>query len=224
MENQSKTSKFISRQTAKMMANLKRLRIILIIGAVLGIVSMVFAASAVDKRVNPDSGSSRGGASYQSLSQGEEVTVGDFTYKLTGSSLTLVSYSGTGNAVEIPGTVRGYTVTAVADNAFSGNKTIASVTFSNSVISIGAGAFRGCTSLINVELPSSLRVIGDNAFSGCGMLRAVILPESLASISPTAFRGCADGFKLYVVGGSESESYAQSNGYEYDYATPELIG
>lgn len=224
MENQSKTSKFISRQTARMMADLKKLRIILIVGAVLGIASMCFAASAVDKRVNPDSGSSRGNSSQQGLAQGEQLTVGDFTYKLTGGSLTLISYNGTGNAVEIPAAVRGYSVTNIADKAFSGNRSIASVTLSAPIISIGTGAFNGCTSLVNVELSDNLRIIGDNAFSGCSMLRAVILPESVVTISPTAFRGCAEGFKLYVTEGSQSEAYAQSNSYEYEYTTEELIG
>lgn len=54
MENQSNYSKFVSRNAIRITENAKKVRIILIIGAILGIVFMYLALSSVHKRVNPD--------------------------------------------------------------------------------------------------------------------------------------------------------------------------
>lgn len=206
-----------------MMANLKRLRIIFIIGAILGIASMAFAAHAVYQRTNPTQ-SSTSDHSSRAVADGTELTSGDFIYQFNSNTLTLISYSGTGNVIDIPTVVQGYPVTAIGKNAFYGNSSIASVSIPSSVSTIGAGAFQGCASLTNVELSEGVTTISDSAFYNCRMLRAVTLPESFKSASPTAFRNCADGFMLYVTEGSQAETYASSNGYEYEYSNGELVG
>ncbi len=226
MENKSAVSKFVSRQTARMMANTKKVRIFLVIGAVLGIVSMFFALSAVDKRVNPRnvSPSPSVGSHISPAPEAEIIVEGDFTFSLENRILTLVSYNGSSSVVEIPMFIEGCAVRYIGDNAFKGNRSIASVTIPNSVCSIGSNAFSGCSNLIDVTMPLSLNTIGSAAFANCKMLKAIIIPSNFTEGSSNAFRGCAKDFTLYVFSGSTGESYAKNNGYAYDYAAEELIG
>ena len=66
-----------------------------------------------------------------------------------------------------------YTVTAITDSAFNGNKTITKVTIPNNVTTIGANAFNGCTKLKTVTVGSSVTTIGAKAFKGCKALTKV---------------------------------------------------
>lgn len=220
MENQSKTGKFISRQTAKLMANLKRVRIILMIGAVLGVASMCFAIHAAMERAKPEENA----GNQQSFSQSEPITQGDFTYRRYLNGYALIDYNGESSKVEVPAIVNGSPVLRIEENAFADSIYIVSISISANTESIGMDAFKGCTSLMNVELPDSLSAVGSNAFYGCTMLRSLKLPAYLTEISPSAFRCCADDFMLYVEEGSYSESYAKSYGYKYDYISEEIVG
>jgi hypothetical protein len=71
-----------------------------------------------------------------------EWVSGDYRYKITDATITIIGYSGPGGAVEIPSTIDGKTVTKIGDYAFWGNQ-LTSVTIPNSVTTIGGGAFEG---------------------------------------------------------------------------------
>ncbi len=75
-----------------------------------------------------------------------------------------VSYEGTS-----------YSVTGIADYAFSGFTGLASITIPNSIISIGKKAFSGCSGLTSVTIPNSVTSIGDYAFYRCSSLTSVTL-------------------------------------------------
>ena len=79
----------------------------------------------------------------------------------------------------------------IADNAFSGCKSLKSVTIPNSVTSIGYEAFGECTSLTSVTIPNSVTSIEYSAFEGCSSLKSVIIPNSVTSIGGYAFKGTA---------------------------------
>lgn len=69
------------------------------------------------------------------------------------NTITITGYTGSGGDVTIPGTINGYRVTAIGDNAFYLRTNLTSVTIPASVTSIGGhdvflgGAFSGCTNL-----------------------------------------------------------------------------
>ena len=92
--------------------------------------------------------------------------------------------------LEIPAAIGGVPVTCIADNAFSENKSITSVTIPDSVTNIGASAFFNCTALTDLTLGNGITTIEDNAFESCTSLAEVTLPDSLTNIGVHAFLNC----------------------------------
>ena len=131
---------------------------------------------------------------------------GDFEYAINASSgkveATIVRYVPqtvdpiTGNpktpsdAVPIPQTIGGYTVTAIAPSAFVGATTIKTVTMPATVTSIGQSCFQNCSSLQTVSLPQGLTEISDYTFKGCTALKTVNVPATVKKIGYDAFRDC----------------------------------
>ena len=105
----------------------------------------------------------------------------------------IISYKGTGSEVVIPSEIDGFKVIAIADNAFSDNSQLTSVTIPDTIISMGIGAFSNCQNLTDVvfEQNSQLSAIGESAFSGCSGLTNIIIPNSVTSIDVYAFNGCS---------------------------------
>ena len=122
-------------------------------------------------------------------------------YKVTGSDAKnpTVTYlkpkSSKATTVSIPATITvegvTYKVTAIADSALSGNKTITKVTVSKNVKTVGKTAFGGCTKLKTVTLGSGVTSIGANAFKGCKVLAKITIPNKVTTIGAEAFNGCA---------------------------------
>lgn len=222
MENQSRTSKFVSRQTVKLIEQARKTRILLVVGAALGILSMVFALTAVHKRVNPQIKSNKAESSHSvSHAKAQTLEDGDFVYTRNGNTLTLTAYNGTDNVLEVPASVNGMAVTSIGANALSGNSYISSVTLPDSVSSIGASAFKGCSRLIHVDMSESLITVGEQAFLNCKMLKSITLPESFLSAHLNSFRGCADDFTLSVYEGSVAQQFAEQQGYSYNFVQEE---
>ncbi len=51
-------------------------------------------------------------------------------------------------------------------------------------------AFAGCTSLASISLPENLTTIGARAFQNCRSLKTLLLPETVTSVGEKAFAGC----------------------------------
>ncbi len=77
------------------------------------------------------------------------------------------SLSNDKNNVVIPQSYNGLSVTAIADNAFSGKTSIKTVLVPDSITSIGANAFYGCSELTEITIPENVTNIGAHAFDGC---------------------------------------------------------
>lgn len=90
-----------------------------------------------------------------------------------------------------------YTVTEIADNAFSSNTAIESVSVPGSVRIIGQDAFSECSGLKRVILDNGLTAIQDNAFAYCSRLESIKLPSTLEHIGRTAFT--RSGLKSLVI-------------------------
>ena len=92
---------------------------------------------------------------------------------------TITKFLGNASALMIPSELDGYTVVAIGDKAFQGNKNIRSVIIPDTVKKIGASAFADCTNLGNVILSSNLEEMGSKAFARCELLTDIEIPKSL---------------------------------------------
>ncbi|MCD7708267.1 MAG: leucine-rich repeat domain-containing protein [Clostridiales bacterium] len=120
------------------------------------------------------------------IGTGSEFTSGSATYQVTSTAkntVKFVSYSGSASKATIPATVTyggtKYKVTAIAARAFSGNKTITSVTIGKNVKKIGAKAFKGCKKIKTVKVNSTkLSSVGKNAFKGISGSAKIKVPSA----------------------------------------------
>jgi hypothetical protein len=85
---------------------------------------------------------------------------GDFTYTVSGGTITITKYTGTGGNVVIPSAIDG-----------------------KPVVGIGNRAFLNCTGLISVTIPDSVMSIGMNAFLGCSGLTSIVVDANNAVYS-----------------------------------------
>ena len=78
----------------------------------------------------------------------------------------------------------------IGAHAFSGCRSLTSLTLPSGVTSIGESAFTGCSGLTSLTLPSCITTIDDCTFYGCSGLTSLTLPSSVTSIGGSAFSGC----------------------------------
>ena len=91
--------------------------------------------------------------------------------------------------VKINGSV--YTVTGIANNAFSNCKNLTYVKVSEGVTNMGIATFSYCENLETVVLGEGIEKISNSLFYGCASLSDINIPASVTEIDGTAFEGCA---------------------------------
>ena len=96
----------------------------------------------------------------------------------------------TSEAVVIANIYEGKPVTAIADSAFYGCKTLTNVIIPESIKSIGTSSFANCTSLTNITIPNSVTAIGATAFINCTSLSSIDIPNSVTYIGNAALYNC----------------------------------
>lgn len=126
------------------------------------------------------------------------LSCGDFHFRVTGDSATLLDYQGgSSTKLTVPSTVEDsssnnqYTVTAIGYDCFrakGGN--LKSVSLPSTLTSIGYGAFHECSSLETISIPDSITTIGNFAFDSCTSLKGITIPNNVTSIGDFAFAGC----------------------------------
>ena len=104
-----------------------------------------------------------------------------------------------------------YTVTAIGNGAFAGNRLITAY-LPTSVTAIGDNAFDGCVNLTSVTqvgsvdeavFPASVTSIGNYAFEGCGKLNVTFgAAKALTTIGDNAFYGCISLQRVEFASGS----------------------
>lgn len=141
---------------------MKRIHIALASLAVLGILALVTVARGIG---------------------GGVTAAEDDRFRINGTTLT--KYLGTDTYVNLPDTI-----TAIGDEAFSGNETLTSLTIPDSVTQISYNAFKNCTALTGVILPDSVEKVGPGAFEGCTALTSVEIGENVSSWGSGVFANC----------------------------------
>jgi hypothetical protein len=126
----------------------------------------------------------------------------EFTLINNGTEYSVTGYTGTSGAVIIPAMYNEKPVTAIGDYAFSGCKTLTSITISTNVATIGNEAFAYCSSLTGITVDNG----NQNYASEGGILYnkskttliqapgaisgAVTIPEGVTEIGSKAFSEC----------------------------------
>ncbi|MEE1218575.1 MAG: leucine-rich repeat protein [Ruminococcus sp.] len=87
----------------------------------------------------------------------------------------------------VPEVLDGYTVTAIGDNAFTGNTDITTLSFADSITSIGEHSFKDCDELISVTIPKNITSIGYGAFYNCTELTDITLHDNINNLSANVF-------------------------------------
>lgn len=123
------------------------------------------------------------------------VQVGD--YEIDGD--TLIKYTGTGDMITLPNTIR-----KIGKDAFSGNTSLLKVIIPDSVRDIDFAAFENCTGLMQVVIPESVKSIGSSAFSGCEQLQYINIPSKCRQIGSAAFAKCGKLATVSVSPGNDT--------------------
>ncbi|MCD7745032.1 MAG: leucine-rich repeat protein [Lachnospiraceae bacterium] len=147
----------------------------------------------------------------EAIQVGASISIDKLSYTVTASDSSEMTVtlsapeSKTITSATIPATVtidgNTYTVTAIADNAFSGCTSLTSVSVGANVTSIGSKAFYNCTSLKTVSGNAAVTTIGSSAFQGCTALTTVNGMTHLITIGSNAFYNCK---KLTTIGSKSS--------------------
>ena len=96
--------------------------------------------------------------------------------------------------LDVPQTIDGLTVTAIADGVFAdlSHEKVTRITLPQTVTSVGEDAFYGCEGIeISFDPRAVLSEIGAGAFFGCDALGAIRLGEGLSRIASDTFFGCS---------------------------------
>ena len=112
------------------------------------------------------------------------------TYKGNTYEVLIIGYYAFSGCKSLTSVTISNSVTSIEEYAFSGCSGLTSITIPNSVTSIGSYEFSGCKSLSSVTIPNSMTSIGGSAFAGCTGLTSVTIPNSVTSIGGSAFAGC----------------------------------
>ena len=125
----------------------------------------------------------KGWRNFSTILEGErnETTTEDgmtYIYATGDKTATLIKAAVSDKDVVVAGTFKlgdvTYTVTAIDNSVFKGNKSIVNLKIAENIRTIGANAFLSCVNLEKVELPSTVTAIGENAFSGCTRLSHIV--------------------------------------------------
>lgn len=129
--------------------------------------------------------------------------------------------------------IDGYTVTAIGNGAFAGNRLITAY-LPTSVTTIGDNAFDGCVNLTSVTqrgssdeavFPASVTSIGNYAFEGCGKLNVKFGDaKALTTIGDNAFYGCTSLQQVVFEQGSALDYIGKEAFMESGVSVVDLAG
>lgn len=110
----------------------------------------------------------------------DDLTYGDYTYRVSGNNATITGYTGSGGSIVVPSKIGEYTVTAIGYDAFSNCSKLSSINLTENVTSIGWEAFYGCTQLESLTLPERVTNLGYRFIQGTG-IESITIPKNVTS-------------------------------------------
>ncbi len=126
------------------------------------------------------------------------VKDGIYTYTVEDSKATIVDVDDSlSGEVVIPSTLGGYPVVSMQFSAFSGLKTLTSVTMPEGIISIGYGAFENCSNLKTINFPDSLKYLAENLFENTAWYDSQ--PDGIVYAGKVAYKYKGDCPKSVVI-------------------------
>ena len=151
-------------------------------------------------------------AEYVECSDGNvKIKETDGTYSITFDGiLSCIDYSILPSECEIPATVNGIAVKALAYNFFDSSRNhFKSVVIPEGVTNLVGATFRNCNSLENVVLPSTLKTWNEEIFTYCNNLKSVIIPNGVTTIGWRTFADC-NSLEEVVIPSSVKEIYGDA--------------
>ena len=106
------------------------------------------------------------------------VKSGDYTINEYKDHVTIVTYDGEDDIVDIPRVINNKKVYSIDDSAFYGNSFIKKVIIPDTVIRIGHQSFIGANKLEEVILPDNIRDIGGYSFEACTKLKYLYVKKN----------------------------------------------
>lgn len=154
-----------------------------------------------------------------------KLSVGDYVYEFTGAEqVAITDYVGDDKSIEIPDSIYGCKVNLIFEQAFE-NSEFEEIKIPNSIECIFSKAFNNCTNLKQVVIPDSVLSVIDEAFLNCKSMKSAVVAKSVSNIgkyalgyyesSDYSYPKKIDGFVIYGYKGTEAQSYAESNGFEF---------
>ena len=101
-----------------------------------------------------------------------------------------------------------FTVTMIADRAFSNTEWITSVNMPATIRTIGVQAFAYSEDLTTITIPESVVEIGDGVCWQCEKLTSAYIPSSVSIIPNLAFAGCIKLTDVFISAGVNVINYA----------------
>ena len=150
----------------------------------------------------------------------------------------VAEYKGNATSLQIPAQFDGKPVTAIGDEVFKDNETLATITLGENLETIGASAFEDCDELTAVDLPDKVTKVGKNAFRNCDNLKSFNIGKGFKDhdgnflaycpqlTTLTASRGndngyrCVDNVLIHNVGNFRSYVIVCAPGKKGDYVLP----
>ncbi len=124
--------------------------------------------------------------------------------------------------ITVPEEIDGYTVTGIANGAFSYNHNFVSVYLPDTVTYIGDKAFYYNDALEEIHLSSNLQTIGENCFTWCKSLKSIDIPATVTSIEGSnPFCYCYALTEINVDGANET--YCSEDGVLFDEDMTSLL-
>lgn len=165
-----------------------------------------------------------------SASAAKSGKIGNCTWRLEGTVLTISGEGDMGNSVnmgyapwgkKITEVIIKEGVTNIGGSAFMDCESLKSVTFPSTLRIIGDSAFNGCKSLTNISLPDGVEEIGWHCFMYCESILQIKIPKSLTTIGIQSFDDCYSLKNIAV--DEDNPSYTSVNGVLFNKDMTELI-
>lgn len=126
-------------------------------------------------------------ADNRQISDGLEFVITTVNGK---AGMVVVDYDGNAVDVVIPNFVGAVPVIGIGEDAFAGNTSIKSVSFSKNTTWLDEGVFSGCSNLETIDFNGAmLTEISTKAFYGCA-IKNIALPETVTKLNNYAFYNC----------------------------------